>query len=307
VCAARAQTRGEWAEVERLVTSSFELAIGPEYGPAFQLLLTQQVLNAWHQGDDLLPLAGADLLPAGPMRTSWEACLLGWTCDQRDAADVEHELDRLLADGITSVRPDLTFGPVTSSLAMAAARAGSARHAATLFDALEPYADQWAGTGGAVVNGPYALHLARLAAVLGRSDDAASLFEQAERSAAAGGCTPWLARVALARAQVAAADEDAATGRAHARTAAQLAGALGMRAVAAAASALLGTQALPAGLSEREAEAMRLVGEGATNAEIAARMYVSVKTVERHLLNAYRKAQVRNRAEAAAFALRELA
>jgi len=31
-----------------------------------------------------------------------------------------------------------------------------------------------------------------------------------------------------------------------------------------------------------------------------------VKTVERHLFNAYRKAGVRNRAEAAAFASREL-
>src|SRR3954454_5074861 len=151
--AARAQTRGEWDAADALIASSLEIASGPEYGTAFQLLLTQQVLNTWHRGDDLLPLVGADVLPAGPMRTSWEACLLGWTCERRTRDDVARELDRLLGASMQSVRDDLTFGPVTSSLAMAAAHAESRRYAALLYDALVPFADQWAGTGGAVVNG----------------------------------------------------------------------------------------------------------------------------------------------------------
>jgi DNA-binding CsgD family transcriptional regulator len=233
------------------------------------------------------------------MRTSWDACLLGWTAERRSADEVRAELDRLFADGMASVRHDLTFGPVTSSLSMAAAHAGARDHAATLFDALQPYADQWAGTGGAVVNGPYALHLARLAAVLGRTDDARELFAAAERSALAGECAPWLARIDLARAE--AMDDGAAAARA-----AQQASALGMVSVARRAQALGGGSTLPAGLTEREAEALRLVAGGATNAQIAEAMFLSVKTVERHLLNAYRKAGVRNRAEAAAFALREL-
>ena len=304
VSAARAQTRGEWAEADRLIASSLTIASGPEYGTAFQLLLTQQLVNAWNTGEDLLPLVGADVLPAGPMRTSWEASLLGWTCDRRSAAEVADELDRLLADGMASVRNDLTFGPVTSSLAMAAARAGSRRHAATLYDALLPFADQWAGTAGAVVNGPYALHLGRLAGVLGRADEAGALLDAAARSAAAGGCTAWQARIALARAQLC---DDARARRAHAQHAERLAESLGMRLVAEDARAVLGRVALPAGLTEREAEVLRHVAAGATNAQIAERLYLSVKTVERHLLNAYRKAGVRNRAEAATFASRELA
>jgi DNA-binding CsgD family transcriptional regulator len=304
VRAARAQTKGDWAEADALVTSSLEIASGPDYGTAFQLLVTQQVLGAWHRGDDLLPLVGADVLPAGPMRTSWEACLLGWTCDRRPPEEVERELDRLLADGMASVRDDLTFGPVTSSLAMAAARVGSRRHAATLYEALEPFANQWAGTGGAVVNGPYALHLARLAMVLGRADRAADLLDAAEASAEAGGCRPWLARTLLVRAEHA---TERVVQRRCAQQAADLAAAVGMANVQADALALLGRQATPDGLTEREMEALRLVAEGATNVEIAGRMFLSVKTVERHLVNAYRKAGVRNRAEAAAYALREFA
>jgi DNA-binding CsgD family transcriptional regulator len=125
------------------------------------------------------------------------------------------------------------------------------------------------------------------------------LFAAAERTALAGECAPWLARIDLARAE--AMDDGAAAARA-----AQRASALGMVSVARRAQALAGGSTLPAGLTEREAEALRLVAGGATNAQIAEAMFLSVKTVERHLLNAYRKAGVRNRAEAAAFALREL-
>jgi DNA-binding CsgD family transcriptional regulator len=38
-----------------------------------------------------------------------------------------------------------------------------------------------------------------------------------------------------------------------------------------------------------------------TNFEIAARLTISVHTVERHLQNSYRKISVRNRADAAAY------
>jgi pimeloyl-ACP methyl ester carboxylesterase len=53
-------------------------------------------------------------------------------------------------------------------------------------------------------------------------------------------------------------------------------------------------------LSRREAEVLELVAMGCTNAEAAERLVLSVRTVERHLLNAYAKLGVRGRAEAAA-------
>jgi LuxR family transcriptional regulator, maltose regulon positive regulatory protein len=60
----------------------------------------------------------------------------------------------------------------------------------------------------------------------------------------------------------------------------------------------------PDGLTAREAEILALLTQGCTNVEIAARLVVSVHTVERHLQNAYRKVGVRNRADAAAYMAR---
>jgi DNA-binding CsgD family transcriptional regulator len=61
---------------------------------------------------------------------------------------------------------------------------------------------------------------------------------------------------------------------------------------------------LPDGLTPREAEVLRLVATGSTNNEIAANLYLSVHTVERHLTNSYRKIDVRNRADATAYIMR---
>lgn len=61
---------------------------------------------------------------------------------------------------------------------------------------------------------------------------------------------------------------------------------------------------LPDGITRREAEVMRLLAAGHTNKQIAASLVLSVFTVERHLANAYRKIEVRNRADAAVYVVR---
>jgi DNA-binding CsgD family transcriptional regulator len=53
-------------------------------------------------------------------------------------------------------------------------------------------------------------------------------------------------------------------------------------------------------LTEREQEIARLIAAGASNPEIAQRLFLSRKTVERHVSNVLRKVGVRNRAELAA-------
>lgn len=53
-------------------------------------------------------------------------------------------------------------------------------------------------------------------------------------------------------------------------------------------------------LTEREQAIARLIAGGASNPEIAQRLFLSRKTVERHVSNVLRKAGVRNRAELAA-------
>jgi DNA-binding NarL/FixJ family response regulator len=57
-------------------------------------------------------------------------------------------------------------------------------------------------------------------------------------------------------------------------------------------------------LTKREAEVLTLIGEGLSNPEIGARLYVSRKTVEYHVSNVLAKLGLRSRAEAAAYAIR---
>ena len=59
------------------------------------------------------------------------------------------------------------------------------------------------------------------------------------------------------------------------------------------------SEARPANeLSEREREVLDLIASGATNREIAERLFLSPHTIKEHTSSLYRKLGVRNRAEA---------
>jgi DNA-binding CsgD family transcriptional regulator len=65
---------------------------------------------------------------------------------------------------------------------------------------------------------------------------------------------------------------------------------------------LLAPGPLPGGLTTREAEVLRLVAAGRSNPEIAAALFLSKKTVARHLSNIFTKLNVTSRTAAAAYA-----
>jgi DNA-binding NarL/FixJ family response regulator len=77
---------------------------------------------------------------------------------------------------------------------------------------------------------------------------------------------------------------------------------LGARAESARTAELLGARRPVAGLTAREVEVLRLVAAGNSNREVAAELYLSVKTVARHLSNIFCKIGVSSRAAATAFA-----
>jgi predicted ATPase/DNA-binding CsgD family transcriptional regulator len=63
------------------------------------------------------------------------------------------------------------------------------------------------------------------------------------------------------------------------------------------------TPELPAGLSPREVEVLGLVAEGLTNAQVAQRLFLSPRTVQRHLNSIYHKLGVSSRTAATRFAM----
>ncbi|MGK5638995.1 response regulator [Streptomyces sp. URMC 126] len=63
-------------------------------------------------------------------------------------------------------------------------------------------------------------------------------------------------------------------------------------------------EALPDGLTAREAEVLALVAGGLSNTEIARRLHVSTATVKTHINNLFAKTGVRDRAQAVRYAFR---
>jgi DNA-binding NarL/FixJ family response regulator len=141
----------------------------------------------------------------------------------------------------------------------------------------------------------------RVALVTGRPADAAAEAHEAMRLWLAGDAAydVALARVLLGRALRALGDEESAArelGTARAELS-RLGATPDLRDL----DALAGS-ALPGGLSEREAQVLRLVAAGKSNSEIAADLVLSHKTVARHLSNIFTKLDVGSRTAAAAFA-----
>ncbi len=61
--------------------------------------------------------------------------------------------------------------------------------------------------------------------------------------------------------------------------------------------------AYPDGLTQREVEVLRLIAAGKSSRQIGAELFLSTRTVERHITNLYVKIGARSRVQAASYAL----
>ncbi len=153
------------------------------------------------------------------------------------------------------------------------------------------------------------LATARIAAARGEpaSDDLAAAADRLERF-------DRDFEAARARLELAEASQDAAVAAAGARRALATFERLDARRDSDRAAALLRDlgERPPGGprdadrLTRREREVLALLGEGLTNAEIADRLFISTKTAGHHVSSVLAKLGLRNRQEAAAFAVRQL-
>ncbi len=193
-----------------------------------------------------------------------------------------------------------------------AARLGDTVQAERIEAALRPYAAQ-AIPFCAAPTPSVAHHLGVLAATLGRHDEAERRFSEAVAIHERIGASHWVARTKLEWARMLLArrgSEDSEQAQSLINSAVDTYESLGIGAWARRAEEVLGRRpqprrSLPGGLTEREAEVLRLVAAGMSNKAIAAELGLSDKTVERHLGNIFAKLGVNSRAAATSFAHRQ--
>ena len=152
----------------------------------------------------------------------------------------------------------------------------------------------------------------RIARVEGREDAPELLLDGVNRFAALGARLDTArTRLELARSLSATSPEVAVDVARHARTELEALGALREADAAAALMRTLGAKgrAGPRAhelLTRRETEVLRLLAEGLSNRAIGERLFISPKTAEHHVGRVYAKLGVATRAEAAAYAVRNL-
>jgi DNA-binding NarL/FixJ family response regulator len=223
-----------------------------------------------------------------------------------DAAAAEELLEHRLTDvGWTN----LVAAPLLARLVearLACGQLGTANEAAAALAQL--------GEGGGRDRVQAMAMLARGRVALAAGDDsAADLLRHAVNGFAALGLRLEAARARfeLARTLAAIAPGAAADVATRARNELEALGAVREADAAAALLRSLGVKARSgprsAGLlTKREQEVLRLLGEGASNRDVAARLFISPKTAEHHVSRIYAKLGLGSRAEAAAYAVRNL-
>ena len=180
--------------------------------------------------------------------------------------------------------------------------------AAEAYELLQQYEGQFAVTGDTLnCLGPVDLYLGSTAGYLGLPE-ADRYLEQARNAAASLRARPWLAKTLLVMGQrgVASGSDSAAT---LLEEALRISERIGFPSVATEARAALRPAAAPrvarskTELTTREREILALTATGLTAPEVAARLVLSPRTVEKHLEHAYAKIGARNRAEGVSWAI----
>lgn len=314
------QLRGRFAEAEVLAAEA--RALGERVNRAnaratfdHQVSTGRVLREGWAGAIPGLEAAESHF-PAFP---GWRAALALAYADAGRTDDARRELERLAVHDFA----DLPRGPrwlhILALLAHTCALLGDRRRALLLYALLEPLAGSTVfATDGLIWQGATDYYLGMLATTLGRWEAAARHFDAALALYADNDVPVWMARAQQAYAEMLVArgapgDEEharellaevLATGH-RLRLSAVVTPIQAMRPRAAERlhSAPAPPAALPDGLTAREAEVLRLIAGGRSNAQIAAALVLSVRTVERHIMNLYPKIGAHNRAEAAAYAI----
>ncbi len=182
---------------------------------------------------------------------------------------------------------------------------GDVESASIIYDQLNPYAGLHAiASARGPYEGPVDLARGTLTRLMGKRDDAREHFESALAACRSLGARPF---EAVTLTELAELDHPRSRARSdHATGALELAERLGMKTLAARVQTLLQpTVGAGSPLSPREQAVSALVAEGLSNAAIAARLFLSERTVESHVSRIMLKLGVGSRVGIAAWQTRQ--
>jgi DNA-binding CsgD family transcriptional regulator len=258
--------------------------------------------------EELAPVVG--LLAGEPDRTGpWRPGLVALLAELGMEAEARRELDRVVDEGIDRYRESLWLASLTY-LADACASLGDEAAAELLYPELEPFAGTNVMIGHLVsCYGAADRYLGMLASVLGEPERARAHFDGALELNRRMGARTWIAHTAYEYARFLLSADSGGHDRADAllAEASALADRIGMPTLRARIAALrpsLVVEALPDGLSAREAQVLVLIARGLSNREIGAALVISEHTAANHVRSILRKTGCANRTEAASYAHR---
>ncbi|WP_214402527.1 helix-turn-helix transcriptional regulator [Pseudonocardia lacus] len=215
-------------------------------------------------------------------------------------------LTDLATDGFGAVPRDALWPACLAYLAETCVSVRDRECAARLVGELERYTGTALTAAFTMSFGPADRLLGAVNELCGRPAAADRAFAAALALAERSGSPLWTAEVLFEHAAVLAGRGDDSTAAALRRRAEHLADSIGMgwRRRTGRPAVPPAAEALPGGLSAREAEVLRWVSAGLSNQEISARLHISRNTVANHVRAILRKTACANRTQAAAYAHR---
>ena len=322
---------GRFADAEQLARQTLQCGERFDRANASGLFGVQMFTLRRHQGrlHELAPVLKQFLAASQGQAATWRPGLAVLHAELGSRDEAREVVDSLAAGHFAVIAHDAIRIASLAYLAEVCAWLGDTARAATLYQLIRPYAQRNIVFGAhTACFGAGARLLGLLASTLQRWDLAQQHFEFALDFDQRSGGRPWLAwsrhefaamllrrgrpgdgeRAAqLQRQALQDADELGMHGlqqRLAASAAAAASPAPAHPAAAALPTPSAASQPGVAGLSPRELQVLRLVAAGKTNQQIAQALHRSPATVAIHVRNILGKAQVANRAEAAAFAVR---
>jgi DNA-binding CsgD family transcriptional regulator len=227
--------------------------------------------------------------------------------------EARRELERFAETGFDGIARDWLMIPTLMFLASACAFLGNVERAEPLYALLRPFARRFNTDAGCL--GAVARPLGLLATTMGKWDLAVEHFEDAIALNQRIGALPTVAHTHDAYARMLARRghrDDVRRAREQAQLARCLYARFDMAYDVARIDAFLAAlpecaespPTYPDGLTAREVEVLQLLADGRSNREIAEKLVLSVRTVERHITNLYAKIDAHGKADATSYALK---